>query len=89
MTPVTLRGQTYGARMDIQPASTPALVVRLTHLRPDPALTVGSTVAASISKVGTMIDFSDVERQALARYTNDAGNHVSAEVHPATTLATP
>ena len=26
------------------------------------------------------------ERQALARYTQDAGNHVSLEVHPAATL---
>jgi hypothetical protein len=89
ITPLTLRGQTYGARIDIQPTSAPALVVRVTHLRPDPALTVGSSVAASISKIGTIIDFSEVERQALARYTQDAGNHVSAEVHPAATLATP
>ena len=28
-----------------------------------------------------MLDFSRVERQALARYTQDAGNHVSVEVH--------
>jgi hypothetical protein len=27
-----------------------------------------------------------VERQALARYTNDAGNHVSIELRPATAL---
>ena len=89
ITPLTLRGQTFGSRIDIQPTSTPALVVRVTHLRPDPALTVGSSVAASISKIGTIIDFSHVEQQALARYTQDAGNHVSVEVHPAATLATP
>ena len=46
ITPLTLRGKTYGARIDIQPTSAPALVVRVTHLRPDPALTVGSSVAA-------------------------------------------
>ena len=89
ITTLTLRGQTFGSRIDIQPTSAPALVVRVTHLRPDPALTVGSSVAASISKIGTIIDFSQVEQQALARYTQDAGNHVSFEIHPAATLATP
>jgi hypothetical protein len=89
VTPYTLRGKTFGARIDIQPTTAPALVVRLTHLRPDPALTVGTSVAAAISKIGTIIDFSRVERQALARYTQDAGNHVSAEVHAAATLAIP
>ena len=89
ITPLTLRGKTYGARIDIQPTSAPALVVRVTHLRPDPALTVGSSVAASISKIGTLIDFSQVERQALARYTQDAGNHASVEVHDAATQVTP
>jgi len=89
VTPYTLRGQTYGARIDVQPTSAPALVVRVTHLRPDPALTVGSSVAAGISKIGTIIDFSEVEKQALARYTQDAGNHASFEVHPAASLAIP
>jgi hypothetical protein len=89
ITPLTLRGRTYGARIDIQPTSAPSLVVRATHLRPDPALTVGSSVAASISKIGTIIDFSHVEKQALARYTQDAGNHVSYEVHSAATQVTP
>jgi len=82
ITPYTLRGKTFGARIDVQPTAAPALVVRLTHLRPDPALTVGSSVAAAVSKIGTIIDFSQVERQALARYTQDAGNHVSMELHP-------
>ena len=89
ITPQTLRGQTFGARIDIQPTSAPALVVRVTHLRPDPALTVGSSVASSISKIGTVIDFSQVEGQALARYTQDAGNHASIEVHDAATQVTP
>lgn len=82
-----LNGRTYGARIDIQPSGAPSIVVSLTHLWPDPALTVGSSVAASTSKVGTVLDFSGVERQALARYTQDAGNHVSIEVHPAAALA--
>ena len=81
--------RSFGARIDVQPTNEPALVVRLTHLRPDPALTVGSSVAAAISKIGTIIDFSTVERQALARYTQDAGNHVSIELHRPATLAIP
>jgi hypothetical protein len=89
ITPYTLRGETYGARIDIQPTAAPALVVRLTHLRPDPALTVGSSVASAVSKIGTIIDFSSVEKQALARYTQDAGNHVSIELHPPASLALP
>jgi hypothetical protein len=64
-------------------------VVSLTHLRSDPALKVGGAVTAATTKVGTVLDFSRVERQALARYTQDAGNHVSVEVHPAATLAIP
>ena len=84
-----ISGRRLGSRIDIQPASEPSLVVSLTHLRSDPALTVGATVTASTSKIGTVLDFSRVERQALARYTQDAGNHVSLEVHNAATLAVP
>ena len=63
------------------PSSAPSLIV-CPQLEPDPALTVGSAVAEGTSKVGTIVDLSGVERQALARYTQDAGNNVSLEVHP-------
>jgi murein DD-endopeptidase MepM/ murein hydrolase activator NlpD len=89
ITPYVLNGDELGKRIDVQPAAAPSYVVTLTRLRPDPALTVGSTVAASRSKIGTVLDFSAVERQALARYTRDAGNHVSVEIHPAATLTLP
>jgi hypothetical protein len=92
ITPYVISEQTLGgrsARIDLQPAAAPSLVVTLTHLRPDPSLSVGSSVAAARSKIGSVLDFSRVERQALARYTQDAGNHVSVEVHPAATLALP
>jgi hypothetical protein len=82
-----ISGRRRGARIDIQPSGAASIVVSVTHLRPDPALTVGSTVSAASSKVGTLLDLADVERQALARYTNDAGNHVALEVHPAATLS--
>lgn len=73
----------YGHRIEIQPYSSPAVVVSVTHLRADPALTIGSTVKFSSTKIGTIVDVSLVEEQGLARYTKDAGNHVTVEVHPA------
>ena len=87
ITDYVLSGRVYGARIDVQPAGAPSLVVSLTHLRPDPALTVGSVVVSATSKIGSVIDFSSIERQALAQHTQDSGNHVALEVHPAATLA--
>jgi hypothetical protein len=81
-----LNRKAHGVRVDIQPVSAPSLVVSITRLRPDPALTVGSTVAATTSRLGTVLDLAHVERQSLARYTQDAGNHVTIEVRPAATL---
>jgi hypothetical protein len=89
ITPEVLNGRQRGVRIDLQPARAPSTVVSVSHLRADPALSVGSAVVASTSKIGTVIDFSRLERQALARYTQDAGNHVSIEVHEAATLALP
>src|SRR4029077_18034283 len=84
ITPYVLAGKHMGARIDIQPSGNPSLVVSLTHVRPDPNLTVGSSVGATTSKVGTIIDFAQVERQALARVTRAAGNQVAIETPPAT-----
>jgi hypothetical protein len=89
ITDYVLDGKPRGVRVDLEPANAPSLVVSLTRLRADPALTVGMSVAAGRSKVGTLLDLSAVERQALARYTQDAGNHVSLEVHPAPTSGRP
>jgi hypothetical protein len=89
ITNFVIGGRPIGSRIDLQPASAPSLVVSLTHLRADPALTVGAAVTSATSKIGTVLDFSRVERQALARYTQDAGNHVSIELHPAATPALP
>lgn len=84
-----LDGRPYGQRIEIQPTGSPSIVVTVSHLRRDPSLTVGSSVVAATSRLGTLLDFSAVERQSLARFTQDAGNHVSVEVHPAATLALP
>ena len=89
MADFVISDQKFGVRMDIQPAEAPSLVVSVTHLRPDPALTVGSTVESTVSKIGTVLDLSRVERQSLARYTQDHGNHVAVEVHAAAALAVP
>ena len=84
-----LSNRVYGAKLDIQPSDEPSLVVSVTQISTDPALTVGSPVAAGTSKIGTVVDLSGVERQALARHTQDAGNNVSLTVHPAATLRLP
>jgi len=87
ITDFVLANRTYGARIDVRPQTEPSLVVSLTHLRADPSLTVGSPVAKGVSKLGVVLDLSGVEKQALARYTQDAGSNVALEVHPASTLA--
>ena len=86
---VVLNGRVYGRRIDIQPTAAPSLVVSVSRLRPDPSLTVGATLAATRSKLGQVLDLSKVEKQALARYTNDEGNHVLLEIHPAAMLQGP
>jgi murein DD-endopeptidase MepM/ murein hydrolase activator NlpD len=87
--PYILDGRQYGNLIQIQPSEAPSVVVSLTHLRGDPALTVGSPVSASTTKVGTLIDFSQVEEQALAKRTHDAGNHVTIFVSPAAASSLP
>jgi hypothetical protein len=79
----------YGVRVDIQPASAPSLVVSITRLEPDPALTVGSAIVSAKTRLGAVLDLSRVERQALAGFTQDAGNHVTITVRPAAILGLP
>jgi hypothetical protein len=81
-----LDGQSYGSAIDIQPSDEPSVVVSVTHLRADPSLTVGAPVSSRTSRIGSIVDFSAVERLALARYTQDAGNHVAISVRSATTV---
>jgi hypothetical protein len=85
--PFVVAGHRFGAQIDIQPQNAPSLVVTLTQIRPDAALRVGDDVVSGRTKVGAVVDLSRVERQALARYTNDAGDHVSIEVRPSAALA--
>jgi hypothetical protein len=76
-------GRRHGARVDVRPSAAPSLIVSLTHLEPDPSLTVGSPVLASSSKLGTVVDVAAVERQSLARHAGYRGNNVAIEVQPA------
>jgi murein DD-endopeptidase MepM/ murein hydrolase activator NlpD len=84
---VVLNATTYGSRIDIQPTGAPSLVVSVSHVRVDPALVIGSPVTAGGSKLGSVVDFTHAERQALAHYTNDSGNHAVVEIHHSATLA--
>jgi murein DD-endopeptidase MepM/ murein hydrolase activator NlpD len=82
-------GRRFGVRIDIQPSGSPGLVVSLRNLDPDAAISVGSTVAASRTKIGNVIDLSAVETSTLAEYTQDRGQHVHLEVRPAVNLSVP
>jgi N-acetylmuramic acid 6-phosphate (MurNAc-6-P) etherase len=86
ITPYVVAGHRYGSRIDIQPQTAPSLIVSVTQLRADPSLAVGSNVVSGATRIGVVADLSNVERQALARYTNDSGNHVSVELRPAASL---
>jgi murein DD-endopeptidase MepM/ murein hydrolase activator NlpD len=84
-----INGKIYGVRIDIQPSGSPGVVVSVSNLRPDPALSVGSTVSSGATKIGRVIDLSEAERAGLARYTQDNGQHVHLQVQPATSLTSP
>ena len=89
LTPYVVNGERFGSEIDVQPTGAPSFIVSITHAKPDPSLTVGSSVVSGTSKLGVLLDLSHVEEQALAKYTQDAGNHVEIEVRPAAALATP
>jgi hypothetical protein len=81
-----IAGRPMGSQIELRPSSAPSLVVTLLNVRPDPALTVGANVAAGSSKLGSVVDISSVERQALADYAPNRGNNVAIEVFPSATL---
>ncbi len=83
---VVLDGAAHGDEIDIQPTLAPSLVVSISAIAPDPSLVVGGSVTEDASKLGEVIDLSKLETQAIAHYTDDPGNHVLIEVHPAATL---
>ncbi len=84
-----IAGEVHGVRIDIQPSGSPGLVVSLHNLDGDDALGVGSVVSAARTRLGSLIDLSEVETAALAAFTTDSGQHVHLEVRPAANLALP
>jgi hypothetical protein len=86
VTPYIVAGHRFGSRIDVQPQSAPSLVVSITQLRADPSISVGTNVVSGATRLGVVVDLAKVERQALARYTNDSGNHVTIELRPAASL---
>jgi len=86
--PFIVEGKQYGSEIDIQPQNSPSLVVAVTQLVADPALTVGAAIVSGATKLGTVVDLATVEHQALAQYTNDGGNHVTVEVRAAPPVTT-
>lgn len=82
-------GRRVGAEIELRPSSAPSLVVQLQHVEPDPALSVGANVAAGSSKLGTVVDVTRYERQALARFSGDRGTNVAIEVYPSAALGVP
>ena len=83
---VVIDGRTYGSTIEIQPIGAPSLVVLVSHVQADPALAIGASVTAGATKLGSVVDYTRAEHQALARYTNDSGNHVAIEVHQSAAL---
>ena len=75
-------GQQVGSRIDVRPSRSPSVMVSVMHVRPDPAIAVGTPVLAASSKLGTAADVAAVEDQALAAHASDGGNNVSISVYP-------
>ena len=75
-------GRRVGSRIDLRPSRSPSVMVSVLHVKPDPAITVGSPVLAASSKLGTAVDLAAVETQALAAHAPHGGNNVSIVVYP-------
>jgi hypothetical protein len=84
-----ISGRVVGAEIELRPSTAPSLVVSISNVQPDPALSVGATVAAGSSKIGTVNTISRYERQALERYAAESGNNVSIQVYPSATIGVP
>ena len=76
-------GRSYGGRIDIRPVDDPTLIVSVTRLAPDHLLKIGEPLVADATRLGSVIDLSHVERLVMAKYSHDAGNHVTIEVSSA------
>jgi hypothetical protein len=90
ITPYVVDGRAWGSIVTVKPTGDPTVVVAISHLVPDAAIRVGSTISAQEpTYLGTVADLSRVLKMDLARYTADRGNHVHIEVRPAEVLPIP
>ena len=80
-------GKAHGSVIQIVPSGTPGAVLALSNVQIDPSLTVGMTVVASATKLGKLIDLSEVEHAGLEAFTQDKGQHVHVEARPAGSIA--
>ncbi len=83
ISPYVINGRHCGVRLDIRPDDDATVIVSMTRIAGDPALKIGNPLQEGVTRVGSIIDLSKLEKQKLAQYTQDAGNHVTIEVHSA------
>ena len=87
---LVIDNKSFGQKIEIQPSGAPSIVVDRLAPRGRPSRSRSARPSSPASpEIGALIDVSSVERQSLARYTQDAGNHALIEMHPAATLALP
>lgn len=87
--PYLINGYARGVQLDIRPDTDATVIVSMTRIAADPTLAIGKPLRAGVTRVGGIIDFSKLQKQKLAQYTQDAGNHVTIEVHPAAISVVP
>jgi hypothetical protein len=87
--PYVINGRSRGVRLDIRPDDDATVIVSMTRIDVDPILAIGTPLQAANTRVGGIIDLSKLERQELAHYTQDSGNHVTIEVQPAAMSVAP
>jgi hypothetical protein len=75
-----VNGRTFGSRIDIRPDDDPSVIVSVTRLVRDHGLKIGQPLVADATRLGIVVDLSQVEHQTLAAYSHDPGNHVTIEV---------
>ncbi len=83
VSPYRVLGRPEGLRIVLTPSGMPDVAVGITNVEPAPDGTVpqiGSAVGAGRTVIGRVRDMSRVGTPAIARYTNDSGNHVTVEL---------
>lgn len=83
VSPYRVLGRPEGLRIVLTPSGLPDVAVSVTNVEPAPdgiVPQVGTAVGAGRTVIGRVRDMSRVQTPAIARYTNDSGNHVTVEL---------